>query len=52
MSIDYLNVQNGHSTAEKIDFSQRQIFLENLTFGGLGEQDDCSLTTESCAFGG
>jgi hypothetical protein len=26
--------------------------LEILTFGGLGEQDDCSLTTESAAFGG
>jgi hypothetical protein len=38
--------------AEKIDFSRRHFFLEILTFGGLGEHDDCSLTTESCAFGG
>jgi hypothetical protein len=47
-----LNSQNGHRTAEKIDFYQRQFLLEILTFGGLGEQDDCSLTTESCTFGG
>jgi hypothetical protein len=38
--------------AEKINFYQRHFLLEILTFGGLGEQDDCSLTTESCAFGG
>jgi hypothetical protein len=38
--------------AEKINFYQRHFSLEILTFGGLGEQDDCSLTTESCAFGG
>jgi hypothetical protein len=52
MSIDYWNVRNGYSMAEKIDFYQRHFLLEILTFGGLGEQDDCSLTTESCAFGG
>jgi hypothetical protein len=52
MSIDYWNVRNGYSMAEKMDFYQRQFLLEILTFGGLGEQDDCSLTTESCAFGG
>jgi hypothetical protein len=36
----------------KLIFPKADYFWKIFLFGGLGEQDDCSLTTESCAFGG
>jgi hypothetical protein len=40
----------------KLIFPKADYFWKTFLFGGLGEQDDCSLTTEtvlteSCAFG-